>query len=135
MSAGVRWRRARAALLALAVAVVAPVAMGVGHAKQVPGGQAGVPAVARPVGPGVWVTLVTGDRVLVSAGRPASVRPGAGRERVRFHQFNEQGDRYVLPTDAAVLVARGGWTGACSTFPSWSSSAMTTARAATCRCW
>ena len=72
-------------------------------------------APAATTGAGTWVTLVTGDRVLVD--RPASgepglddvvrVEPGPGRAEVGFRSYTERGDVYVVPLDAQPLVSRG----------------------------
>ena len=74
---------------------------------------AAAPAIpdGRSADPQRSVTLVTGDRVVVSprAGGmyESSVRPGAGRERIGF-QVERDGTRLtVLPSDAAELVAGG----------------------------
>src|SRR5687768_3158564 len=57
-----------------------------------------------------WVTLVTGDRVLVRGSgarlEVVTVRPGEGRH-VGFVRRTARGDSYVLPTDALSLVAAG----------------------------
>ncbi|WP_205315391.1 hypothetical protein, partial [Nonomuraea lactucae] len=56
------------------------------------------------------VTLVTGDRVIVSAapGKPRAVRieRGPGREKTAFYTENRNGHLHVLPSDAATLVAQ-----------------------------
>jgi subtilisin family serine protease len=51
------------------------------------------------------VTLLTGDRVIVTAGSPV-VRPGEGRDGVTFlaHQSGESS--YVIPSDALALLAQ-----------------------------
>jgi subtilisin family serine protease len=84
-----------------------------GAATAAPGSKDDRPTVAV-VSPtattGRWLTLVTGDRVLVT-GRPATgmptVRPGPGRASMTFHQYTEAGETYVIPQDAEPLVARG----------------------------
>jgi hypothetical protein len=53
------------------------------------------------------VTLITGDQVIMRAGNVMSVRPGKGREKATFSRFIVGGHSYVLPTDAAQLVAMG----------------------------
>jgi subtilisin family serine protease len=56
---------------------------------------------------GTAVTLLTGDVVTV-AGARAHVRPGPGREGVRFLQrLDEEGDVHVVPSDVATDVAAG----------------------------
>jgi len=76
-------------------------------------------AVARSATPSVnpsrTLTLITGDRVTISAGKPAavSVHPRKGRERMQFlsHfvKLNESGIEhyYVIPADAVPLIASG----------------------------
>ncbi len=57
-----------------------------------------------------WVTLVTGDRVLVhgsGAGTRYSLVPAPGRERLRFRTHTARGHHHVVPEDAAALVAAG----------------------------
>ncbi|EHR59580.1 S8 family serine peptidase [Saccharomonospora cyanea] len=55
---------------------------------------------------GPTVTLVTGDRVRVT-GENAAVLPGPGRADMGFRQFRQDGDLYVVPHDAASLIAAG----------------------------
>ncbi|MFG3418421.1 S8 family serine peptidase [Micromonospora sp. NPDC049460] len=52
------------------------------------------------------VTLITGDRVTVT-GAGASVRPGPGRERIRFLTRREQGRLSVVPQDAVAPIQAG----------------------------
>ena len=56
----------------------------------------------------VWVTLVTGDRVLASVNGTAvqlvEVEPGRGRKTVTFRHRTDHGDEYVVPSDAAKLI-------------------------------
>lgn len=54
------------------------------------------------------VTLITGDRVIVSDAQGArAVRPAPGRERMRFASYTLGGHLFVIPNDAARLVASG----------------------------
>ncbi len=57
------------------------------------------------------VTLVTGDRVVVQPldgpDRIVAARPGKGRQGAKFLRQVDKGDVYVIPTDAARLVASG----------------------------
>ncbi|MEV7426654.1 S8 family serine peptidase [Streptomyces sp. NPDC091212] len=54
------------------------------------------------------VTLITGDQVRVDAtGRVTRVQPAKGREGVRMKVNRVAGQVYVLPADAAELVAQG----------------------------
>jgi subtilisin family serine protease len=69
-------------------------------------------ALARATGPAAAersVTLITGDRVLVRPGSPPRIRlvPGPGRRAIQFLQYTSRGHAYVLPSDAAPLVAAG----------------------------
>ncbi|HEV2783798.1 MAG TPA: S8 family serine peptidase [Actinophytocola sp.] len=52
------------------------------------------------------VTLVTGDRVIVS-GATRAVRPAPGRTAMAFSTFTAAGHLYVIPADALGLVASG----------------------------
>lgn len=69
------------------------------------------------------VTLITGDQVVLTSedGRFISVQPGKGRERMSFttqYQFSAHDKSehlYVIPHDAAPLIAAGNWTAGCST--------------------
>ncbi|MGW4502310.1 S8 family serine peptidase [Micromonospora sp. NPDC004336] len=105
-------------LAALAVgAVTIPGAIG-GPAGAAPGTGAG-PGGGRPgIGPPDsggqaqnWITLITGDRVLLGDGpageRVLATKPAEGREKVAFRQFEERGDLMVIPSDAGPLVAAG----------------------------
>jgi subtilisin family serine protease len=69
------------------------------------------PPVASLAGQPYAVTLVTGDRVLLDlAGgqeRVVTVDAGEGRDGMAFMQQIDRGDLYVLPADAAPLVAAG----------------------------
>ncbi|MEV4120902.1 S8 family serine peptidase [Micromonospora sp. NPDC049645] len=53
------------------------------------------------------VTLLTGDRVTLTASGSASVRPGPGRARLRFVTTRDRGQLTVLPQDALPLVRSG----------------------------
>jgi subtilisin family serine protease len=46
------------------------------------------------------VTLITGDRVIRTAGSDVAIRPAKGRERIGFSAFTAGGHRYVVPNDA-----------------------------------
>jgi subtilisin family serine protease len=71
---------------------------------------------AAPVPASSTVTLITGDKVTFSAGKPASVsvQPRKGRENIQFVTHQEsagnQGELhfYVIPADAVPLIAAGG---------------------------
>ncbi|HWO61996.1 MAG TPA: hypothetical protein VNO31_18425, partial [Umezawaea sp.] len=54
------------------------------------------------------VTLLTGDRVFPgSRGSAGYLRPGPGREAMRFSTFETEGHSYVVPEDAEPLLAKG----------------------------
>ncbi|MEU7896013.1 hypothetical protein AB0B45_24555 [Nonomuraea sp. NPDC049152] len=63
------------------------------------------PAAAAAADEEKWITLVTGDRVLLRPDAPRGqdvvVRPARGREHVRFRSYTDRGDTYVVPSDAA----------------------------------
>jgi len=75
-----------------------------------PPGQA-QPTQYRGSGPGgSWVTLLTGDRVLVrSAGGRTDVlvEPARRTRPAQFQQVTRRGDRYVVPSDAAAGLRTG----------------------------
>jgi subtilisin family serine protease len=52
------------------------------------------------------VTLITGDRVITTKAT-ASVRPGPGRQRIRFLTQTIKNHRYVFPSDALALLRAG----------------------------
>ncbi|MGW2447868.1 S8 family serine peptidase [Streptomyces sp. NPDC001675] len=83
-------------------------------------GSHGAPVAASATGSASWagtvtggpsvasrtVTLITGDRAHVDArGRVTYVTPGKGREKVPISQKTVQGHTYVVPLDAARLLA------------------------------
>ncbi|MBO4206096.1 S8 family serine peptidase [Micromonospora echinofusca] len=53
------------------------------------------------------VTLLTGDRVTLTAGGAVSVRPGAGRAHLRFLVTRADGHVRVVPQDAVALLRTG----------------------------
>ncbi|MGI5215529.1 S8 family serine peptidase [Plantactinospora sp. CA-290183] len=53
------------------------------------------------------VTLVTGDRVTVTAGDKASVQPGPGREEIQFLTRRTGDALHVIPVDALSLLRTG----------------------------
>ncbi|WCN84778.1 S8 family serine peptidase [Micromonospora sp. LH3U1] len=53
------------------------------------------------------VTLLTGDRVTVTASGSAAVRPAPGRTHLRFFTTRDRGQLTVLPQDALPLVRSG----------------------------
>ncbi len=119
--------RVRVRRLAVATAVAAAAALAV------PTAGSGLPGPARPGGPAGssgagpvspaglsaavrtggprWLTLITGDRVLVRpdrhGGGPMTVLPGPGRRGIAFRQYRLGPDTMVVPADAARLVASG----------------------------
>jgi subtilisin family serine protease len=111
-----RWRRAAqralvgCALLALSGSVTVTVA-------SPGGGQPGDPALVpvaqaegRSAGGATWVTLLTGDRVLMAeVGGDLDVMtvdPGPGRDGVGFHRYEGADGEHVVPLDAAPLLGR-----------------------------
>jgi subtilisin family serine protease len=66
---------------------------------------------AAPAAPApVWITLLTGDRVLATTTEEtpvSSVVPGPGRDGMSFSMTVRRGHVYVTPRDAAALVAAG----------------------------
>ncbi|HEX6354610.1 S8 family serine peptidase [Actinophytocola sp.] len=56
---------------------------------------------------GRTVTLVTGDQVVLHGGVAREVRPGPGREGMRFSVHKAAGHLYVIPADALRAVASG----------------------------
>ncbi|MEN3362098.1 MAG: hypothetical protein V7637_6080 [Mycobacteriales bacterium] len=105
-----RRRVGRWALLAVAAvaagAVTGVVGVGAAPAGGRPAAQAGAAG-----GPSRWVTLVTGDRVLVrgdgARARVERVLAAAGRERIAFHSYTAAGHVRVEPSDAAPLLRSG----------------------------
>ncbi|MET0132720.1 MAG: S8 family serine peptidase, partial [Kibdelosporangium sp.] len=54
------------------------------------------------------MTLLTGDQVFLRAdGSLSYLQPGPGRERQTFTTYQTRGHQYVVPSDAAALLARG----------------------------
>ncbi|MCX5067466.1 S8 family serine peptidase [Micromonospora lupini] len=101
-------RRLAALGLVFALALSAPVPASAAPAAPAPPGGAGAQSTSG--GPianrSTTVTLITGDRVTVTASG-ASVRRGAGREGVRFLVQRQRGRLSVTPTDALPLLRSG----------------------------
>ncbi|WP_329598264.1 S8 family peptidase [Streptomyces pseudovenezuelae] len=74
-----------------------------------PGGSAlGARTAGSASATGRYVTLLTGDRVLLDArGRVTGVRRAPGREHVPVSVRGVGGDQYVVPADAAALIGQG----------------------------
>ncbi|WP_158852418.1 hypothetical protein [Saccharothrix deserti] len=53
------------------------------------------------------VTLITGDRVVVTGEAVGAFHPGPGRERVTFHSTHRAGRLHVVPEDAVKAIAAG----------------------------
>ncbi|WP_319459446.1 S8 family serine peptidase [Micromonospora sp. RTP1Z1] len=79
---------------ATAVPLPAPSAPAPGH---------GSAATGRPA----TVTLLTGDRITVTAAGQAAVRPGAGRSHLNFLVRRDRGHLSVVPQDALPLIRAG----------------------------
>ena len=96
-------RPAAAGLLAAALAA----SLATGFARPAPAAATAPPSPAT-VSPDRTITLITGDRVRVSADLArVQVIPGAGRDRIRF-STQRAGDRLsVIPLDAAGLIGQG----------------------------
>ncbi|MFC9687243.1 S8 family serine peptidase [Kribbella sp. NPDC056951] len=63
---------------------------------------------AQQRGPLGDITLITGDRVTLLGDQPAKIRPGKGRENVKFIQRKEvNGDLIVIPLDAQAAIRSG----------------------------
>ncbi|MEU4554967.1 S8 family serine peptidase [Micromonospora violae] len=101
-------RRLAALGLVLALAFSAPTPASAATAAPAPPG--GTDHQSAPGGStanrSTTVTLITGDRVTVTASG-ASAQPGAGREDVRFLVQRERGRLSVTPTDALPLLRSG----------------------------
>ncbi|MFF3740781.1 S8 family peptidase [Streptomyces sp. NPDC002566] len=74
-----------------------------------PGGSAlGARTAGSASAAGRYVTLLTGDRVLLDArGRVTGVRRAPGREHVPVSVRGVGGDQYAVPADAAALIGQG----------------------------
>ncbi|WP_329085104.1 S8 family serine peptidase [Streptosporangium sp. NBC_01469] len=69
-------------------------------------GSTPAPAPQAPSQQANGVTLITGDRVVVT-GRRHRVEPGPGRQEVGFTSQIREGHLYVIPSDAQSLIAQG----------------------------
>jgi subtilisin family serine protease len=63
--------------------------------------------VQTPEPPDRSLTLVTGDQVVYHGGQAREVRPGPGRDGMRFSVHDVRGHLYVIPADALRAVASG----------------------------
>ncbi|TDB72631.1 S8 family serine peptidase [Micromonospora sp. KC723] len=97
-----RRRRTAALGLAIGLAVTTPAAASAAAPAGSPTARPAVPP-ATATGKHI-VTLVTGDRVTVTAGGKAAVQPGPGREKMQFLARRERGHLSVVPQDAAALI-------------------------------
>ncbi len=97
-----RFRRTTRTFLAVGMAAVllaaAPGAGAVAQQTTAPAAARTAPATAQAKA----VTLITGDRVTVHGGGRLSVTP---RDGVTFHAYRAGGHHYVIPSDAAPLLA------------------------------
>lgn len=100
------WKRWRVAGLAVALLAVLAVQ---GVMNDPPSHAEEVTAPPEANGSLRWLTLVTGDKVLLRITgqdeQVVTVRPGKGREGANFLRQTELGDTYVVPADMAPLVA------------------------------
>ncbi|MEU1242655.1 S8 family serine peptidase [Micromonospora parva] len=100
-------RRLAAVGLVLTLALSAPApASATAAAPALPGGTGQTTPGGPTANRSTTVTLITGDRVTVTASG-AAVRPGAGRESVQFLVRRERGRLSVTPTDALPLLRSG----------------------------
>ncbi|MEH1168043.1 S8 family serine peptidase [Micromonospora sp. CPCC 205539] len=65
------------------------------------------PAARTGAAASTTVTLLTGDRVTVTASGSAAVRPAPGRKHIRFLTTRDRGHLTVLPQDALPLIRAG----------------------------
>jgi subtilisin family serine protease len=96
------WRGGAVAVLAAALAASVVASTGPGAVAQ--------PRAGADRGEPVSVTLVSGDRVELWGSDPAAplrVEPAPRTHAVPFQDYWHDGDRYVVPGDAALLVANG----------------------------
>ncbi|MFI9648612.1 S8 family peptidase [Streptomyces sp. NPDC052040] len=99
-------KRACAAAVATAAAVALAAGM-TGPASAKPG-PAARPAAAGTLTAKHRITLITGDRVVLDArGRVAGLERAKGREKVPVQIHRAAGHTYVVPADAAALIASG----------------------------
>jgi subtilisin family serine protease len=97
----------RTAAGAVVVALIAAAAVTGGSAEAVPVAGAGT-VTGTPAGTTKTVTLITGDRVtLDAAGKVTRIMAAKGREGTAFRVQQARGHTYVVPQDAASLVASG----------------------------
>ncbi|MFU8851577.1 S8 family serine peptidase [Micromonospora sp. SL1-18] len=100
--------RKKLAGLGLAVGLVlgAPATAGAAPAA-VPTAPAAGERASATAGRPVTVTLLTGDRVTVTASGKAAVRPGPGRTGIEFVVGQDRGHLSVVPRDALPLIRSG----------------------------
>ncbi|MCE7000403.1 S8 family serine peptidase [Saccharothrix sp. S26] len=85
------------------VARAEPAVVGGGGTGVVGGAGSGSAAAVQPR----TVTLITGDRVVVTGEAVGSFQPGPGRDRVTFHSTHRDGRLSVVPEDAVRGLAAG----------------------------
>ncbi|MDQ2584964.1 S8 family serine peptidase [Saccharothrix yanglingensis] len=85
------------------------VVLAVGLVVAVPAGAGAEPPAPaeRPAAQPRTVTLITGDRVVVTGEAVGAFRPGPGREAMTFHSAHRDGRLHVVPEDAAKGIAAG----------------------------
>jgi len=104
------WKKASAVALATGVAAAVTAALAITPAGAASPAQAvtASKAAAAKQGKVTWITLITGDRVAVNAkGKVIGIQRAAGRADVSISVRKAQGHTYVIPLDAAKLIAAG----------------------------
>ncbi|HWD78167.1 MAG TPA: hypothetical protein VG497_04785, partial [Kribbella sp.] len=95
------------AVAGLVASFAGPAAAPAAHA--VPAAPAAVVKDKALKGKDVSVTLITGDRVLLSGGdlTKATVEPAAGRQHIGFTTYRFKEHAYVIPADVTKAVGNG----------------------------
>ncbi|WBB66558.1 S8 family serine peptidase [Micromonospora sp. WMMD812] len=99
-------RKLSGAGVALALVLAAP-AVATAAPPAAPAAATGAPSASPTSRTTTTVTLLSGDRVTVTASGGASVRPAPGREHIRFLTSRQRGQLTVVPRDALPLIHAG----------------------------